>query len=220
MVGQQLDARAGRAVGLGGSPTADLGEERLGAGFRVGDLELAADLEQRQQRAVALASLLAGRHLVGLEVERPRQACRRAAVSPSAVASGPPLARSRRGARPTRRLDRTPRSPGGSPGRLKNRSPRSWNGTPAARNAASKPTSWPFVRTRTAIASAGTPSAISRRASPAIARSSSSPVANWRTTGSGPAGRVATRRLGGPSTTRCDRASRRLASSRTCGLER
>ena len=61
VVGQQLDARAGRAVGLGGGPAVDLGEEGLDAAGRVGGLELAADLEQREQGAMALTSLLPGR---------------------------------------------------------------------------------------------------------------------------------------------------------------
>ena len=116
-----------------------------------------------------------------------------------------------------RRVERTAEIARRISGRLKNRSPRSWKGTPAARRAASKPTSWPFVRTRTAIWSAASPSPMSRapRRDRPLLLVAARELADDRRGTVGPGG---TSRLSGAAVgvTR-PRASSRLASARTWG---
>ena len=99
---------------------------------------------------------------------------------------------------------------------------------PAEDSAVSKAWDWPLVRNRTAISEAGTPSSISAAIRSATQPASASSSVHSANTRSGPAGRWETSSRGSgqrgivrsrsPALVRS--ASRRLAASTICGLDR
>ena len=234
VIREQLDAGAGSTLGLGAGPPLDLGEEGIGICGRIGRFELATDLEQREQCAVALAGLLGRRDLVGAEVEgagaRLRPNCRSASAAlPIARLPARPASRAgiRQRAAPAGALG------GGPPGRANGGDRTADLGSgeeplapdlerhPGRPERGLEPDELAVGANEHGDLLGGDPSETSRPASAATARSSSRPLASCRMSGTGPGGRVGTRRLGGPAgIARGLRASSRLASSRTCGVER
>ncbi len=220
VVGQQLDAEAGRAVRLGGRPPVDLGRKSSAsaAGSAVSSSRPTSSSASRAAWRWR-ASSPGGTSSARKSSARAQVAARSLGQAAAARSWRPPPAGPRSAADRRRRANGRDR-----PADLRSgeeplaaeleRDARRPERRLEPDELAVRPDEHGDLLGRHARA------AMSRRASAAIARSSSRPVANWRMTGGGPSGRVGTSRFGGPATARGARARSRLASSRTWGVER